>query len=74
VIVYITEIVIDAINSIGSKKDANSGLTIPTTTTNKTEPTKSIDESFPERVVKQSNDLEQPKPEAVKYDETQSTE
>jgi single-strand DNA-binding protein len=43
--VYITEIVIDMINSIGSKRDnANA--------TNKI-PTKSIDQSFPEQVVQQ---------------------
>jgi single-stranded DNA-binding protein len=70
-IVYVTEIVIDVINSIGSKKDNNSGLSIPTT---KVESTKSIDESFPENIVKQTEGHDIHKSEKPKFDTNQDVE
>jgi single-stranded DNA-binding protein len=72
--VYVTEVVIDAINSIGSKKDSNSGLSIPIPNPIKTEPTKSIDESFPEQVVKQTEGHDVHKPEKPKFDDKQNVE
>jgi single-stranded DNA-binding protein len=44
---YVTEIVIDAINSIGSRKDNQS--------------TKSIDQAFPENISNQSSPIEKTK-------------
>jgi hypothetical protein len=68
-------VVVDAINSIGSKKDANSGLSIPTPTTSpKTTTTKSIDESFPEHVVKQTEGHDVHKHESPKFDSDQDVE
>jgi single-stranded DNA-binding protein len=76
-LVYVTEIVIDAISSIGNKKDANSGLSIPKPVVNKpaeVENLKSIDESFPEHVVKQTTENETHQPEKPKYDSVQDVE
>lgn len=50
---YVTEIVIDAINSIGSKKD------------NQAVVTKSIDQAFPENIVNQSSPIEKVKQEPI---------
>jgi single-stranded DNA-binding protein len=72
--VYVTEVVVDAINSIGSRKDNNSGLSIPNVNETKPEPTKSIDASFPEHVVKQSEGHDVHKPEAPSYENKQDVE
>jgi single-stranded DNA-binding protein len=72
--IYVTEVVVDAINSIGSKKDANSGLSVPNYApknnqpVKKTEATQSIDSSFPEQVVKQTEGHDIHQQEKPKHD------
>jgi hypothetical protein len=63
--------VIDAINSIGSKRDSSSGLNIINA---KPEVKKSIDEAFPEQVVTQSQGQQIQKVEPVKYESNENTE
>jgi single-stranded DNA-binding protein len=72
--VYVTEVVIDSINSIGSKKDAASGLSINPTSDKKNETVKSIDASFPEQIVKQTSTNDVHKPEQPKFDNNQEVE
>jgi single-stranded DNA-binding protein len=67
--IFVTEIVIDAINSLGSKKDSNSGLSF------NTKPTKqSIDDAFPENVVKQTSGNQEHKTEPVKHEAQENVE
>jgi single-strand DNA-binding protein len=63
---YSTEIVIDAINSIGSKRD-NASLD----STNKTQ---SIDKAFPEHIVDQGVSQAKVKPAVAKYEANDEVE
>ncbi|MDR0825696.1 MAG: single-stranded DNA-binding protein [Mycoplasmataceae bacterium] len=64
---YVTEIVIDQINSIGGKKEGTGFIV--SDPTKKSTHTKSIDSAFPEDVVKQSSGNETHKPEPIKHDD-----
>jgi single-strand DNA-binding protein len=66
---YSTEIVIDAINSLGSKRDS-ANATAPTAS----HKTQSIDQAFPEHIVDQGVTNTPAKPAPVKYEANDEVE
>jgi hypothetical protein len=66
--------VIDAVNSLSNKRDANSGLSVAEEPTKKvktpTVGTESIDASFPEQVVSQTDKPETHKQENTEFKKT----